>query len=547
MKKKHKLLKTIIVLVILGGIGFGGYMWLRDTAETARKEAELANEESAVVERRDLVKVVSATGKVASADSKLVAPRVTGVKVSEINIEVGDRVKEGDVIALLDTSTLQESLDIANSSLKTAKQSANLSINSAQRRVNEAKESEVLSAQDFEKRITDAEENIRKYEDLRDQAKNLYDSAVESQDSINERYVPVATAYSELEAVKNSITTLNTQIEEAEEEGDMVRVAELRALRWAAEALIPEREKARDAAEAEYGLLLNLRNALDQAKNAANAQLANYNSYITQVESLEASLDSLKKTKDDTARANASTVQTTEESLRSARISANAGVDQTKLQIETYEEQIEACTVTAPFDGIVTAVNVNPGDTYSGMGIATIEDVSKYVVRTEIDEYDIGKIKLGQKVKIKTNGTGDEILDGTVTFIAPRATLTSVSGVTYSVEVTINTKNDMLRLDMTAKLSIILESVTNVLTVPYDAVYIDEEDGRSYVEVVDGRDDNGRITHKVYVKTGVANDYYVEIKSDELKEDTEIAVNRENSDVFDFASFFERNRALGGM
>ncbi len=547
MKKKHKLLKTIIVLVILGGIGFGGYMWLRDTAEAARKEAQLANEESAVVEKRDLVKVVAATGKVASSDTKLVAPAVTGVKVSEVNISVGDSVKEGDVIALLDTTTIQENLDLANTNLKNAKQSANLSINSAQRRVNEAKESEAISAQDFEKRIQDAEENLKKYRDLRDQAKNLYDSAVNSRDSISERYTPVANAYAALETLKNSITSFDTQIEQAEKDGETVKAAELRALRWAAEAAIPETERRRDEAEAEYGLLLNLRNALDQADNATNAQLANYNSYITQVESLEASLESLRKTGEDTARANASTVQTTEESLRSAKISANSGVDQTKHQISIYEDQIEACTVTAPFDGIVTAVNVNPGDTYSGMGIATIEDVSKYVVKTEIDEYDIGKIKLGQKVKIKTNGTGDEILDGTVTFIAPRATLTSVSGVTYSVEVTINTKNDMLRLDMTAKLSIILESVTNVLTVPYDAVYIDEEDGRSYVEVIDGRDDNGRITHRVYVKTGVANDYYVEIKSDELKEDTEIAVNRENSDVFDFASFFERNRALGGM
>lgn len=68
----------------------------------------------------------------------------------------------------------------------------------------------------------------------------------------------------------------------------------------------------------------------------------------------------------------------------------------------------------APISGVITAVNAKAGDTYNGGALFTIEDVSAYEVSAEIDEYDIGKIREGQTVVIKTNGTGDEELKGTV-------------------------------------------------------------------------------------------------------------------------------------
>ena len=43
--------------------------------------------------------------------------------------------------------------------------------------------------------------------------------------------------------------------------------------------------------------------------------------------------------------------------------------------------------------------------------IVTIEDDSSYEIETQIDEYDIGKIALGQRVVVKTNATDDEELD----------------------------------------------------------------------------------------------------------------------------------------
>ena len=212
---------------------------------------------------------------------------------------------------------------------------------------------------------------------------------------------------------------------------------------------------------------------------------------------------------------------------------------------------MENCTVTSPISGVITALNIETGDSYSGAAIATIEDISAYKITTEIDEYDIVDVEAGQKVVIKTNGTGDLELEGTVETVAPRATAATGnnSDVTYAVTITVDTPCDDLKLDMTAKLSIILESKENVLTVPYNAVQ-EDDDGNYYVEVVSGNniekmpqmnagmpgrggnrgESNGNNaastlqTTRIYITKGIESDYYIEVISDEITEGMQVVV-----------------------
>lgn len=245
--------------------------------------------------------------------------------------------------------------------------------------------------------------------------------------------------------------------------------------------------------------------------------------------------------------------------------------------VEDAKEKLTSATVTAPISGTITAVSVNEGDTYTSGKLFTIEDCSTYEVSANIDEYDINKVKVGQEVVIKTNGTGDEELSGRVREIAPRAVVTSASGtsasgtgvsgltsatsgdVSYEVTISIETPSEDLRLDMTAKLSIVLEKAENVLTVPYEAVQ-EDEDGDYYVEVVDrqisttgeegeafpvsGEDQN---THRVPVQKGIESDYYTEIISDELTEGTEVLVPRSDSDSNDLFFMMSQRGPMGGM
>ena len=214
-------------------------------------------------------------------------------------------------------------------------------------------------------------------------------------------------------------------------------------------------------------------------------------------------------------------------------------------QIKKYEQQLEDGLLKAPISGIVTAVNIKPGDMYTGGVVVTVQDVSEYVIETEIGEYDIPEIEVGKKVIIKTDATRDEELDGTVIFVAPTATVAAGStNVTYKVRISVNTKNDRLRLGMSAALSIIIDSHDNVMTVPYSAVQ-QEEDGRYYVQrVVDfaelaakNKADKTQNTEaavdmsgeKVYVEVVMESNYYTEIKSDELKEGDKVMLISEGS------------------
>lgn len=348
--------------------------------------------------------------------------------------------------------------------------------------------------------------------------------------------------------------------------------------------------------------------------SAKNSETSYENAYEQAVSNSDSKYDTYEqkvRNTEDTIRNNDSTVSSKEDSLTTSQLSASTSGLSDKQQIRQLEEQIESCTVTAPISGVVTALNVEEGDTYSSTNgtIAVIENIGAYEVEAEIDEYDISKIKAGQKVVVKTNGTGDTELEGTVTEVAPRASSdSSSSDVTYQVTVSIDTPCDELRLDMTAKLSIIIESKENVLTVPYDAVQ-EAEDGTFYVEVTDsgaespktadsaegeakqpereaGQEEEGTrvktdseekqpemtdsdaepagmqkpgrngsegiganavTTRRVTVEKGIESDYYIEIISDEITEGMQVIVQSSDDSGDDFKGMVGRQGPMGGF
>lgn len=262
----------------------------------------------------------------------------------------------------------------------------------------------------------------------------------------------------------------------------------------------------------------------------------------------------------DTAKSNQNSVLSKSDSLYTSQLNLKTSGENERDKIKEYKEQLEDCNVKASISGVVTAVNVKAGDMYNGSTLVTIEDISAYEVVAEIDEYDIGKIEKGQKVIIKTNATGEEELEGTVTKISPRATAGG-SEVTYKVTISIDTLNDMIRMDMTAKLSIILESKENVMTVPYESVQ-EDENGKYYVEVVaegegvaqDSEEKEKKPqatseinTKKVYVEKGIESDYYIEIISNEISEGMEIVVPDANDGAMNIQELMMNQGAMGGF
>lgn len=461
--KRHKKLCIFLVIAIILGILIGKFVSsVQEAAETML--SMMNRQETAAIEYRSLVESVSATGSVTSAGSKSVSAEVTGVKSLSVPVQVGDMVKEGDLLCLLDTADLEENLANSELSLSVAQRRTQLDLDSAKRSLTEAGISVQVDLSRMQEQVDSA---LRSYEE----AKETMNKAGSSYGNANNNSTEIRKA---LEGYQAQLTKVHEQLNgqgdsasdiAAVSGGDSFDKAALEAEAQRLEQLITEYQmKYSTAQETERGL----KSAYDQAVAAVNSA---YDAYNRQLQNQE-----------DAIRNGGSTLQSRQDSVTSSRLNASTSGMSDQQQIDRYQEQIAACTVTAPISGVVTAVNLEAGDNYNGGAIVTIEDISSYEVTVEIDEYDISKIREGQKVVIKTNGTGDLELEGKVISIAPRAT--GGTSVTYTVKVSIDTPCEDLRMDMTAKLSIVISSRENVLTVPYAAVQT-AEDGSFYVEVVD--------------------------------------------------------------
>lgn len=83
-------------------------------------------------------------------------------------------------------------------------------------------------------------------------------------------------------------------------------------------------------------------------------------------------------------------------------------------------EALSYCTVTSPLDGYVTSVNVAAGTLASQATPAvTVADVSSLEINTNISEYLVGKVKVGDKVEIYINTLSETPFSGTISALSP--------------------------------------------------------------------------------------------------------------------------------
>ncbi len=210
---------------------------------------------------------------------------------------------------------------------------------------------------------------------------------------------------------------------------------------------------------------------------------------------------------------------------------------------KVYESK-NATHVEAPISGYIITMNVTEGNNYAqGSIVFTIADTSEFVVEATVNEYDIAYIKEGLPAKVKFEATGDETFDGEVTFasLASEGAISagtqngsqSSSAANYKVKIKMKKTDERMRVGMTAKASVIMDSVKNVLCVPYDCIQHSEDDDSLFVAVVDK---NGKKSN-IKVTKGLESDYYVEVKGKGLKKGMkveEILADGPSTNIMDY-------------
>ena len=192
----------------------------------------------------------------------------------------------------------------------------------------------------------------------------------------------------------------------------------------------------------------------------------------------------------------------------------NTEVQRAEIALDEVEERLEETEIFAPITGVIIEKLVEVGQIIAsgisnvngGTALATIADMSRLFIIADIDETDIGSIKIGHAVTITADAFPDNKFKGLVKRIAPQG-LVENSITIFKVKIEVLGKGrKILKPMMSANIDIVTDHVEN--TILTSRAGIREGENEKFAMVL--KNDK---PEKVIVKTGIRNPIQVEIVS----------------------------------
>jgi HlyD family secretion protein len=488
---------VLLMLILLGGLAFPivqGRMAHSTPGYTQ-------------VTRGNFALTVSATGPIQSATYN-VDFSGTG-KIAEIDVSVGERVTQGQVLARMDKTSLQDAVNSTQAAVlsamtalnnaqntygKTATQ-AQAALAAAQISLKNAQTNLVYTQSQTQAALAAAETS------LADAQNSLLKIEAESQASIASAQTALTDAQNNLTAVQalakqqiavaydqeqQAIQNCNAVTPPATPTPDCVKLAEdkYNQVVATANANITNAQNQVNSAQQQLATAQTqaaANNAQAQAQvNAAESQLntaqAQANSGNAQAQAQISTAQSQLKT----AIANAASSETTAQGQISA---AQAQLNSVKVQLQTARHNLENATLTASHAGIVMSVNGTvgsvPGVPVNGSAISggtptfiQIVDVSTFQVLAYVNESDTAFLKVGEPALFTVSAYSGRTFRGVVSALSPNGQTVS-NVVTYPVYIDVNMSDLQganLLPGMTANVTINVVQRNNVVLIPASAV-----------------------------------------------------------------------------
>lgn len=201
--------------------------------------------------------------------------------------------------------------------------------------------------------------------------------------------------------------------------------------------------------------------------------------------------------------------------------------DQVESQYDAAKSNIEFLkentSITASFDGVITAKYFEDGEVFNGSpntqagkaAIVTLEQISVLKATLNVSEQYFNKLSNGQEVQLYSNVYPDEVFSGKIMNIFPTIDPLTRS---FNIEVKVPNYNQQLRPGMFARLSIVIEKAETIV-VPAISVLQQEGTNNRYVFI----NKNGT-AKRVNVQLGKRFDDKLEIISDEIKSGQQLIV-----------------------
>ena len=471
-KKRHWVLALLLIAAA------GSWFVFQDDGSLS------PNIETGLVERSDVVEIVSETGFAQAAQAVEMAFE-RGGRVVDVLVQEGDEVLAGDVLLRLNAAAaaaelasaqarleaeqvrLQELLAGADTNSLAVSQSsvvsAETALTNARRNLNEvtAQQNQLVTNAKKTLRTTGLQAYLTS--DERDNTDESYESPVVSgvydseEDGVYriELYnsgAPSGSSYrvSGLESATESVSTFSpTPIGSR---GLFLQFPDNFESRTEWEIPVP------NTRSATYLTNLNAYNAAVEGRNVAIAAAENA------VQSAQAAVTQGK-----------SQYTQVSSSARTEKIAAQqALVNQMRANLQSVQVAYENLTLTAPFDGVVTKVHTEVGQIVSVSAPAvSIISQGQYELTVSISEVDIAEISPGDTAQVRFDAYDDEFFTAHVERISPNAQL--IDGVrVFEVTLVFDDTDEKIRDGLSADIDITTAVKENVVAVQTRSIYEDE-------------------------------------------------------------------------
>ncbi len=163
---------------------------------------------------------------------------------------------------------------------------------------------------------------------------------------------------------------------------------------------------------------------------------------------------------------------------------AKVQVTQAQTAVDQAAQDLNKLTITAPFDGLVSAVDVEPGALIApGQQVIELTDIEPLHLTVQVDEVDIRQVRAAMPAVVKLDALPGLQLPATIKRISLIGT--NDNGIiSYDVEVTPTEQDARVRVGMTAEADIITQSAKDVIVVPNQYLRVNRANNTATVNLI---------------------------------------------------------------
>lgn len=539
---QRKLLAGIVIVMIAMSVFAYKHFSSAEENETQYSTAE--------VTRGTIVVTASGSGQVAALDEVDVSSEVSG-EIAYVGVEDNQEVTKGTLIVKLNSRDAEKSLREAEIDLANAQNKSDI--------LADAEESLAEAYEDGIDILTDSFDTLSPM--MNDLSEMFLESSWDS-DATNDvdYYLDFVRFY--LEAYKENLSQLSfwdgSMINEAEKRYKDIQ-EEYESINEGYAALSYQSPYADIASvlDQTYDMVRDLLSLARQSSNVAQKyqEIAEEENLIPAISttisdghasqlsaytsSLISMADSLLSAKESIADEN-ETMENIDLDIAEQELS----IRQYEYNLEDAQEKLDQHYIYADFDGVITDLDVEAGDSVSSGTVLAKLTTSQKVAEITLNEVDIADIAVGQKATITFDALDDVSVIGEVLNIDSAGTV-SQGVVTYDLQIVFDCGEETRIKDgMSVSAEIIIQSRQEVLMVPNTVIKYQGE--VAYVEILS---DDGIISDQ-QVEIGISSDMYTEIISGVKQGERVVgsaASSANSSDSSNSFNFGSMNGGGGGM